>query len=411
MFRYAVAGLAVGYALLVTGCSPVPTTTMKVAEADNITDKAVWPRISSFIVSSDNISPGENVTLKWDTSGGDSVTITPAVGRVEQRGSTTVFPSVTTRYELAVSNSNGRSVGWITVTVNVPPVLLPDLIITGVTYNSGLLYYTVKNIGTKDAGPHNTWLYDMSHMQRDQSWVSGLKVGEEKRGEFSNFQYTGNPVTICADGGKDVDESNEDNNCYVPTWGIKFNYDMQQYASRAGWRSSAGNVAFGEKSVTATGMVNRAGELLMEDGKSYRNVIEAVPPPESYSWIEGQFGETVEQWNSGSYMIPMELPNNARFTARVGLAKDAQGGGGVSFSFGLITQDGRRNFWPAVKAAYDGRLDSFDIDLNSYAGKKVMAILRVEAGADADRNHAAWIATANRIRPHNSAVPHSSAGL
>lgn len=359
--------------------------------AENYTSKTVWPRINSFTVSSDNISPGDNVTLRWDTLGSDSVTITPTVGRVAQAGSTPVAPPVTTRYELAVSNASGRSVGWVNVTVNVPPVLVPDLIITGVTYNSGLLYYTVRNVGTADAGPCNTWLYDMSHMQRDQSWVSGLKVGEEKRGEFSNFQYTGNPITICADGGKDIAESNEDNNCYVPTWGVKFNYDMQQYASRAGWRSSAGNVPFGEKSVSSSGMVNRAGEIQMEDGKSYRNVIELSPPPESYGWIEGQFGEAVDQWNSGSYMIPMELPNNVRFTARAGLAKDAQGGGGVSFSFGLITPDGKRNFWPAVKAAYDDRLDSFDIDLNAYAGKKVMAILRVEAGADTDMNHAAWI--------------------
>ena len=102
-------------------------------------------------------------------------------------------------------------------------------------------------------------------------------------------------------------------------------------------------------------------------------------------------GENVEQWQSGSYMIPMEIPHNARFTARVGLAEDAEDRSGITFLFGVIGPDGTHSFWPGVSANYDGRLEAFDIDLNAYAGKKVMAILRVEAGAATTGNHAAWI--------------------
>jgi hypothetical protein len=138
------------------------------------------------------------------------------------------------------------------------------------------------------------------------------------------------------------------------------------------------------------GTVNKANEMALEDGKTYRNVIEMWPPEESYSWIEGLYGESVEQWQTGSYMIPMELPVNSHFTAKVGLARDAQGGSGVTFVFGLVDPGGKRNYWPGVKASYDGKLDTIDIDLSSYAGKKVMAILRVEAGADTVKNHAVW---------------------
>jgi hypothetical protein len=381
-------------ALLVGGCAGAAAPVAPASQvnlSDNRTVQKAWPRVNAFSASSDNIVPNENITLRWDTSGGDTVTITPGIGKVAQGGSVTVAPQATTKYELSASNSNGRAIGWVTVNVKVTPVLLPDLIVTGVTYNSGLLYYSIKNIGTADAGPTNTWLFDLSHMQRDQSWVDGLKAGEEKSRAFTNYQYTGTEVTICADGGRDIAESNRDNNCYTPSWGFKYNYDMLQFASRAAWRGTGGVAQFGGTSDAVAGMVNRVNEIAVEDGKVYRNVIEMTPPAESYSWIEGLYGESVEQWQTGSYMIPMELPVNCRFTAKVGLAKDAQGGGGVTFVFGLIDPGGKRNYWPGVKASYDGKLDTMDIDLSSYAGKKVMVILRVEAGADTEKNHAVWV--------------------
>lgn len=377
--------------LVAAGCVAVPVApATPVSVADNTTVPMTWPRINGFSVSSDNISPKENVTLSWDTLGGDIVTITPGVGRVARGGSVSVAPQQTTKYELSATNNNGRATGWVTVNVRVSPVLLPDLIITGVTYNSGLLYQKIKNVGTADAGPSNSWLYDMSHMHRDTSWISGLKVGEEKTHEFSNFQYTGNEITICADGGNDIVESNEDNNCYTPTWGFKYIYDMQQYASRATWRSSAGNTQFNDASDLITGRVNKAVEIGLEDGKSYRNVIEMTPPSESYAWIEGLFGEYQSQWQRGGYMIPLSVPANARFTAKVGLAKSAEGGNGVTFLFGLVDA-GSTNYLSRIAATYDGKLDSIDVDLSSYAGKKVMAVLRVEAGADTDKNTAVWV--------------------
>jgi hypothetical protein len=39
--------------------------------------------------------------------------------------------------------------------------------------------------------------------------VSGLKAGEEKTQPFTNFSYHGEKITICADGGRVIDEANE----------------------------------------------------------------------------------------------------------------------------------------------------------------------------------------------------------
>jgi hypothetical protein len=388
--------LVVACLLLVAGCvvAPAPSTpsapVLPVAQSENLTVKKAWPVINAFSAGSDNITPGENVTLQWDTAGSDTVTVTPGVGRVGVRGSVIVVPQETTKYELIASNDKGRSSGWVTVNVRSRASFLPDLVITGISYNSGLLYYTIKNVGSADAGPTNTWLWDMSHMQRDQSWVDGLKPGEEKKRGFSNFNYDGNEITICADGGNDIKEASRDNNCYTPSWGFKYNYDMQQYASRANWRGTGGIAKYGDLYDPVTGQVNKVNEIALEDGKVYRNVIEMTPPSESYAWLEGLFGENIEQWQLGSYMVPMTLPVNARFVAKVGLPKSAERSQGVTFIFGLIDAEGKRYNWPGVKATYDGKLDDINIDLTAYGGKRILAILRLEAGADAENNDAVW---------------------
>ncbi len=350
-----------------------------------------WPHVLDFEASSENVTPGDNVTLKWDVSDAVVVTIDSGVGKVKQSGLIQVSPLKTTRYTLTATGEKGISTAWVTVTVPEKITLLPDLVITGITYNSGLLYYTIKNIGGADAGPSDTYLYDQSNMWRDTSWVNGLKAGEEKTQAFTNFSYHGDKITICADGGKVITEANEDNNCFIPTFGFKFNYDFAQYSSRATWRGSLGILDFGPGGDSSLGMVTKLNTVVAEDARSYANVIEIVPAPDGYSWVEGVFGDWQEQWQSGGYMLPLALPNNGRFTAKVGLSREAEGSSGVTFLFGLMDSSGSINWWPGVKAGYDGKLQDVDIDLSAYSNKKVMAILRVEGGADTQNDFALWI--------------------
>lgn len=349
-----------------------------------------WPRVNEFSAGVEDIKPGENVTLRWDVSNAKTVAIDGGVGKVPPAGSVQVSPGKTTRYKLTASGEKGISTAWVTVSVAEKITLMPDLVITGITYNSGLLYYTIKNVGGADAGPCDTYLFDQSNMWRDTSWVDGLKSGEEKTQPFTNFNYDGNKITVCADGGKVIPEANEDNNCLVPTFGYKYRYDFQQYASRAVWRGSAGRPVFGLAGDDGMGIVRKLSLVTAEDGAEYRNVIEMVPARESYAWLEGVFGDWQEQWQAGGYMLPMSLPNNARFTARVGLSRESEASEGVTFQFGIM-EGGGISWWPGVKAEYDGVLQSMDIDLSAYAGKKVMAVLRVESGAGIEGNHALWI--------------------
>jgi len=388
--------MAVAGALTLAGCLPAAQPEVKPA-AENVTATIAaaavrsWPAINDFSAGSTNILPGENVTLRWSVSDAAIVTIDNGPGRVQPAGSVDVAPQSTTRYTLTAAGEKGVSTAWVTVQVADRSTFLPDLVITGVTHISGLLYYKIKNTGAVDAGPSETYIYDQSNMLRDTSWVDGLKAGEERTLPFTNYDWEGYKITVCADGKKQVSEASEDNNCYVPAFGFKYSYDMSNMVSRATWRGSAGKVRYGEAD-KVTGYAVKLNEVVAEDGQIYRNVVETVPPNTSFAWLEGYFGEWQEQWQMGGYMLPLELPYNARFTARVGLSNQAQGSSGeLIFLFGIQDERGSVNWWPAVTAAYDGKFNSLDIDLSAYGGRKVMAILRVEAGADPDKNYALWI--------------------
>lgn len=382
-------------AVILAGCSPADQPAGEpVAENTTVYVPAVevkpWPVINDFSAGADVIMPGENVTLRWSVSDVAAVTIDNGPGRVQPVGSVDVSPQKTTRYTLTASGQRGVSTAWVTVDVVERSEFLPDLVVTGVTHISGLLYYKIKNIGAADAGPSETYVYDQSNMLRDTSWVSGLRAGEEKMLPFTNYDWEGNTIKICANGDNKVEEAGKENNCYVPTFGFKYKYDFGQYASRASWRGSAGRIEYSDGDA-ATGRAQKLLEVVAADNQTYRNAIEMIPPGGGYGWIEGIFGDWREQWQAGGYMLPLELPYNTRFTARVGLSGEAGDGGSAAFLFGIKDERGGIVWWPAIEASGDGSLHDIDIDLSAYGGRKVMPVLRVEGGAVPGKIHALWI--------------------
>jgi len=382
-------------AIILAGCSPADQPAEQPA-AENTTvalppvEVKSWPVINDFSAGADVVMPGENVTLRWSVSDAAAVTIDNGPGRVQPIGSVDVSPQKTTRYTLTASGQRGVSTAWVTVGVVERSEFLPDLVVTGVTHISGLLYYKIKNIGAVDAGPSETYVYDQSKTLRDTSWVEGLKAGEEKTLPFTNYNWEGNTIKICANGDNKVEEAGKENNCYVPTFGFKFNYDFGQYASRAGWRGSDGWIKYSD-SDAANGRAQKLPEVIAADNQRYSNAIEMIPPGAGYGWIEGIFGDWQEQWQSGGYMLPLELPYNTRFTARVGLSGEAGDGGSVAFLFGIKDDRGAITWWPAIEASSDGRMHDIDIDLSAYRGKKVMPVLRVEGGVEPGKIRALWI--------------------
>jgi len=267
----------------------------------------------------------------------------------------------------------------------------PDLIITGVTHISGLIYYRVKNIGGSAAGPSDTWLYDLSHMHRDTSWVEGLGPGEERTLPFTNYDWNGNEITICADGGRTVDESNENNNCYQPFFGFAPSYKLLSFAAGASWRGSAGRVKFGQGDDRVVGGVNMVSNIVAEDGNSYTNAVMVTTPATAYGWVEGIFGEYVSGWQTPGYMIPLEMPMNYHLTARVGFVREADPSARARFKVGVMEEDGWIEWLAEKSASVDGRLDSIDVDLSACGGKKVMFLLRTESDNRSSGVSALWL--------------------
>ena len=69
------------------------------------------------------ISAGDQVTLKWQTTDANSVSIDNGVGTVPSSGVKTVTPSETTTYHLTASGDGGTADATATVTVNPPPAV------------------------------------------------------------------------------------------------------------------------------------------------------------------------------------------------------------------------------------------------------------------------------------------------
>ncbi len=79
------------------------------------------PTINSFTADSYHIISGESVTLSWNVTGADSVTINQGIGTVDSTGTKVVNPTATITYTLTASNTNGSVTN--TVTVNVGSAL------------------------------------------------------------------------------------------------------------------------------------------------------------------------------------------------------------------------------------------------------------------------------------------------
>jgi hypothetical protein len=71
----------------------------------------------SLSVDRTNILSGQSVTLYWDTTNADSVSIDNGIGNVESDGSTTIFPSKTVTYTITAIGPGGTDIAAVTIEV------------------------------------------------------------------------------------------------------------------------------------------------------------------------------------------------------------------------------------------------------------------------------------------------------
>jgi hypothetical protein len=184
------------------------------------------PEIGFFAAIPASVSAGQATVLFWTATNALRVEL-EGVGEVPSVGNLIVTPSTSTEYRLIARNDNGNT--GMKTTVNVSAAAAggkPDLVITGFGVEDGTAYCTVRNIGDAAAGPSTTYL-SLRHigLQAATSPLEALAPGEERKQVFSGYTWPWEmrrtymlAVMVCADGAKQLDEANANNNCLLLTW-------------------------------------------------------------------------------------------------------------------------------------------------------------------------------------------------
>jgi len=164
---------------------------------------------------------------------------------------------------------------------------------------------------------------------------------------------------------------------------VHFLYDLLERAQSASWHNSSAdyhlwNVGLGDSRGFACYRTN----ITLEDNNIYPKVLETHPEWKTYGYIAGDYPDIIE------------IPEGARFTARVGFIKDATGTDGADFNVDFI--DTSHIDYPITgsggyHAVYDGALNSLNFDLSSLAGKSGHILLWVHAHNTSNKDWAVWV--------------------
>jgi peptidoglycan-associated lipoprotein len=84
--------------------------------------RATAPRIDSFAAEPARVERGQSITLRWATTGADTVTLDQGIGGVATTGTRQLFPTGTTTYVLIARNSLGSDTRTVTVEVSAAPI-------------------------------------------------------------------------------------------------------------------------------------------------------------------------------------------------------------------------------------------------------------------------------------------------
>lgn len=168
-------------------------------------------------------------------------------------------------------------------------------------------------------------------------------------------------------------------------------FDFLSEAPKAGWYNDRDvRLPFPGRNNDSRGFALILNSAVLEDGKTYTNVLEMHPRWQTDGMIEGRYS--------------LAIPENAQFEAVVGLIHGAPGTDGVTFE---VVWQGRT--LSQVHDIYDGRLKVIQVDLSPYADQRGEFILRVKAGSSSARDWAVWQrARIVGIRPVVQAIPRSA---
>jgi hypothetical protein len=206
--------------------------------------------------------------------------------------------------------------------------------------------------------------------------AQALEAGPEKGMDIARPSVL---VRVCLDTEDTTKESNEANNCMEKPLGMPYVFDFALYATTAEWKSGNDPLKWPMAPTDVHGAAFISNYRL-EDGQFYSGALAMYPKHVSNGSIQGLFGEPYSKYAySGITTKDIEMPPDAKFTAKVGFKEGAKTDG-VTVSFGYFEPSLNLVWLKSAKVQYDGKLDDFQVDLSSLVGKKVKFILKVDAG-------------------------------
>lgn len=130
------------------------------------------PTIRSFSADASTIVPRDAITLSWEVTGADAVTIDQGIGTVSALGSLETSIAQTTTYELTATGNGTTVKDTVTIVVDPPAQKLsitPDIEMSGFIRSSGSVTPGEIWVGDDDAnrGVRGFLTYDISRIPKD----------------------------------------------------------------------------------------------------------------------------------------------------------------------------------------------------------------------------------------------------
>lgn len=142
---------------------------------------------------------------------------------------------------------------------------------------------------------------------------------------------------------------------------------------------TATKLNFGDMRNDKKGSARYVNNVELEDGQKYpRSILQTQPEYKTGGLVIG-------------YFYNVNIPANAKFSAKVGFRKEATRTDGATFEvsvYNIATKRGSRLIRHIAK--YDRKLDTITADLKPYAGQKLRIELKVNAGNSFSQDWAVW---------------------
>ena len=392
--------------VLAVGCIKIEKAEPETKQYQPPESVSKGPEIKSFQANPAAIKPGESITLAWEVSGADKVSISPEVGPVNPTGMTNVKPLVTTTYILAAEGQAGTSEKSVTVNVDAL-VLKPDLVVTDMFIRESQMYFTVKNIGTAPSEGCRAYLYlDGTKIINGDTYVVPMEPGQEKTTLFGKYALE-NPIgpeniptstkllqweyKICADVENTVSEIEENNNCKAMISGQEFTYSFYEKAHLASWTTGAGKLVWPVPETSPGGSGFTTEGKVMEDNQAHSKIVATYPQQVPGGWISAVYSDFYTNDLRQPATRLLVMPRHCKFSADIGFTREAPASAKAKFSFTVLDQGGMPVYSREIVATRDGNLDSFNEDLSELSGVSCSMVLRVESQGSPGDDLTVWV--------------------